>query len=88
MGFIEFNCSDCSHSLLSAFCSVDVANLLTEVDLCKSRSANCELGFVNGICDGIVGFKWRFRDLFGCVNDDAIGNKVFIGGKCGANALI
>ena len=27
MGFIGSNCSDCSHSVLSNFCSIDAANL-------------------------------------------------------------
>ena len=59
MGFIGLNYSDCLHSLMSDFCSVDAANLLMECDLCKGQLFSAKNGFeiIRGNCDAIDVFK-------------------------------
>ena len=53
MGFIGYNCSECSHSLLSDICTSFATNLLME---CENLTlllfgANCSFVTLSGICD-------------------------------------
>ena len=74
MGFIGYNCSDCSHSLLSDFCSAFAANLLTECDLFTVGlfGTICGSKILEGICDANGVFKYGLT-------------VEIVGAKCGAN---
>ena len=90
MGCNGDNCSDCSHSLLSDFCTSFVANFLMEGELLTLRlfSANCNLVTLSGICDANGCLNCEIILDLGSVNCSA--NGVFIGEgvKCNANAFL
>ena len=78
MGFIGSNCSDCSHYLMSDFCSAFAANLLMECNLfiCSLFSAMCDFKFWGGICDAIDIFKWGLKIFLWVANWGATGSRV------------
>ena len=53
MGFVRYNCADCSHSLLSVFYSAFETILLMKCDLCSDGSFGTISDFriLEGICD-------------------------------------
>ena len=74
MGFIGYNCSDCSHFLASEFCNAFAANLLMECDLFIFGLFGTICGFkiLEGICDanGVLKFGLTVE---------------YVGANCGAS---
>ena len=90
MGFIGYNCSECSHSLLSDICTSFAANLLMECKLLTLQlfGANCNLVTLSGICDANVCLKCGL--ILELVSVNCVANGAFSGkgGDCDANASL
>ena len=78
MGFIGYNCSECSHSLLSEICTSFAANVLMECELLTIQlfGANCDFIILRGICDASGCFRCGLNLEFDSVNCDANGTFV------------
>ena len=78
MGFIGYNCSECSHSLLSNICTSFAANSLMECELFTLQlfGTNCDFLTSRGVCDANGGFKCGLTIEFDSVNCDA--NRTFV----------
>ena len=76
MGFIGHNCSNCSRSLPSDFCTAFAANFLMECEFFTVRllGANFDFVFERGNFDANGIFKCGLPNKFGNVNGGANGN--------------
>ena len=90
MGFIGHNCSECSHSLPSDFCTAFAANLLMDCELFVVGffGANSDFVFLRGICDANGIFKCGLTIEFESVNCGANGNFVLQCSDCEATGLV
>ena len=72
MGIIGYNCSECSHSLLSDFCTAFAAIFLMECELFAVIlfATICGFGLLEGICDANSVLKYGLTVEFESVNCD------------------
>ena len=78
LSFAGYHCSDCSHSLLSDFCSANATNSLLENYLCSDGIFGTIWDFKNleSICDANGIFKCGLRVDLWCVNCSASGSNL------------
>ena len=79
MGFVGYNCSVCSHSLLSDICTSFAANLLMECELLTLQlfGANCDFITLGDICDANGCFKYGL--ILELVSVNCVTNGAFSG---------